>query len=48
MPSYQLAYGKACNLLVELEHKTYRALKTMNLDLNTIDLLRKLSFSWKN
>jgi hypothetical protein len=31
MTSYQFVYGKACHLLVELEHKAYWAIKEMNL-----------------
>ncbi|KAL8092096.1 hypothetical protein AgCh_034400 [Apium graveolens] len=33
MLPFQLVYGKGCHLLVKLEHKTYWALKKLNLDL---------------
>ena len=39
---FQLVYGKACHLSVELEHKAYWVLKLLNFDKATTRGKRKL------
>nr|GFA87854.1 reverse transcriptase domain-containing protein [Tanacetum cinerariifolium] len=43
--AYKLVYGKSCHLLIELEHRTYWALKHVNFDLKNAGDYRKLQLN---
>jgi hypothetical protein len=45
MTPYQFVYGKAYYLSVELEHKSYWAIKEMNLDLDAAVVKRRIQIS---
>jgi hypothetical protein len=45
MNLYQFVYGKACHLMVELEHKAYLAIKEMILDLDAAGIKRSIQLS---
>ncbi|GJW14801.1 reverse transcriptase domain-containing protein [Tanacetum coccineum] len=42
---FRIVYGKACHLLIKIEHKAYWALRNVNLDLDTVGKHRYLQLN---
>ena len=42
---YQLVFGKPCHLLVELEHRTYWAIRKFNFDIKSVGSKRRLQLN---
>ena len=45
MSPYSLVYDKTCHLPVEVEYKSWRAIKKLNMDLNRADMKRFLDLN---
>ena len=45
MSPYRIVYGKACHLLVELEHKTYWETRMLNMNFKMVGKKRMLQLN---